>query len=396
MPTSRSNVALGGAGPRRSPDAAFGLSGRLMTVLIVALVLSGCVQALPPKPKLLLVASHAPANWAQPRLAAVSAPPKIVALRFSSLAARAGTDWDGDVVTSTNTASVEFATNLFDFSAPRTRPGRFHFFFHMVDVPAALVRPYVLHVIARNTAGEAREVDVPFRISGRSAASAFNADARSTDALAAPPLVDMNGASVDLQHGVTVFAFIYTRCPDPTMCPLVTTKFARMAELLADTPVRLLEITLDPGFDTPAVLRAYGRAAGADGVRWTLATGEPAAIAAFAERSGLYVDRPRPGLILHTEAVLIARNGILENTFSGNDWTAAEVAAEARSVATLPANPLARFALRLFGGVVRTCGAAISSGFSPFMLLTLVGAILVAGGLLFAGRRRIWPRLARR
>ncbi len=87
------------------------------------------------------------------------------------------------------------------------------------------------------------------------------------------------------------------------------------------------------------MLRAYGRAAGADGVRWTLATGEPAAIAAFAERSGLYVDRPRPGLILHTEAVLIARDGILEETFAGNDWTAPEVAAEARSIATLPGEP---------------------------------------------------------
>ena len=45
--------------------------------------------------------------------------------------------------------------------------------------------------------------------------AAFNADARSTDALAAPPLVDMNGASAELQHGVTGFAFIYTRGPDP-------------------------------------------------------------------------------------------------------------------------------------------------------------------------------------
>jgi cytochrome oxidase Cu insertion factor (SCO1/SenC/PrrC family) len=367
-----------------------------MTALIAALVLAGCVQALPPQPKLLSVADRPPANWPQPHRADVAAPPEIQAMRFSSLTARAGTDWDGDILASTNTASVEVGTNLFDFSAPRTQPGRFHFHFHLIDLPALLVRPYVLHVTARNTAGEARQIDVPFRISGRSTASAFNADARSTDALAAPPLVDMHGAGVDLQHGVTVFAFIYTRCPDPRMCPLVTTKFARMAELLSDTPVRLLEITLDPGFDTPAVLRAYGRAAGADGVRWTLATGEPAAIAAFAERSGLYVDRPRPGLILHTEAVLIARNGILENTFTGSDWTAAEVAAEARSIATLPANPLARFALRLFGGVVRTCGAALASGFSPIMLLTLIGAALVAGGLLFAGGRRIWPRLARR
>jgi cytochrome oxidase Cu insertion factor (SCO1/SenC/PrrC family) len=317
-------------------------------------------------------------------------------MRFSSLDVRPGANWDGDILTSTNTASVEVGTNLFDFSAPRTQPGHFHFSFHIIDVPALFVRPYVLHVTARNTAGDARDIAVPFRIGARSSDSAFNANARSTDALAAPPLVDMNGAAVDLQQGVTVLSFIYTRCPDPRMCPLVTAKFARMSALLRDTPVRLLEITLDPDFDTPSVLRAYGRTAGADGVRWTLATGEKSRIAAFAERAGILVDRPRPGLILHTEAVLIARDGVLENTFAGNDWTAAEVSAEARSVATLPANPLARFALRLYGGVVRTCGAALERGFSPLMLLTLLASVAAAAGLLFLGRRRIWPRLAGR
>ncbi|MBV8165475.1 MAG: SCO family protein, partial [Alphaproteobacteria bacterium] len=242
---------------------------------------------------MLLVADRTPAGWPQPMAAPVAAPPVVQAMRFSSLDVRPGTDWDGDILASTNTASIEVDTNLFDFNAPRVGPGRFHFTFHVVDLPALLVRPYVLHVTARNTAGEARDIEVPFRFGARSNVSAFNANARSTDALGAPPLVDMNGAAVDLQQGVTVLSFIYTRCPDPKMCPLVTAKFARMSALLRDTPVRLLEITLDPDYDTPAVLRAYGRAAGADGVRWTLATGEKSRLAAFAERAGLVVDRPR-------------------------------------------------------------------------------------------------------
>jgi hypothetical protein len=61
------------------------------------------------------------------------------------------------------------------------------------------------------------------------------------------------------------------------MCPLVTAKFHRMAQLLDGTPIRLLETALDPEYDTPAVLRRYGAAMGADGRRWTLATSEPAA-----------------------------------------------------------------------------------------------------------------------
>jgi cytochrome oxidase Cu insertion factor (SCO1/SenC/PrrC family) len=361
---------------------------RLTAALIVAFVLAGCAQDLPPKPQMVVVGSHVPPNWPRPHSAAVTAPPEIQSMRFSSLDAPLGSVWDGDIVTSTNTATLEFATNLFDVSASRSQPGHFHFSFRLVDVPALLVRPYILHVIARNAAGEALQIDVPFHIRGRNAATAFNANARSADALGAPPLVDMNGTSVDLYHGVTVLSFIYTRCPDPRMCPLVTAKFARMDRLLDDTPVHLLEVTLDPAYDTPAVLRAYGRAAGADGVRWTLATGEPASLAAFAERAGLYVDRPRPGVVLHTEAVLIARNGVLERNVAGNDWTPDEISAEARSIATLPANPVARFALRLLGGVVEICGAAIPRGFSPVVLLTIVAVALAAAGVGIAIHRR--------
>ena len=158
-----------------------------MTALITGVVLAGCVQALPPKPNFLVVAARTPADWPAPHVAAVSAPPQIQALRLSTLEARPGADWDGDILTSTNTASVEVGTNLFDFSAPRTRPGHFAFHFHIIDVPALLVRPYVLYVTARNTAGAVSVVDVPFRIGARNAASAFNSNARSTDALAAPP-----------------------------------------------------------------------------------------------------------------------------------------------------------------------------------------------------------------
>ena len=89
-------------------------------------------------------------------------------MRFSSLDVALGTDWNGDFLTSTNTASIEvLGTNLFSFSVPKTGAGAFHFNFHVIDVPAFFVRPYSLHVIARNTAGVQSEIDVPFRISGR-------------------------------------------------------------------------------------------------------------------------------------------------------------------------------------------------------------------------------------
>lgn len=58
-------------------------------------------------------------------------------------------------------------TNLFDFDMPRSAPGRFHFAIHMLDLPAFLVRPYALHVVAHDAAGRETTVLVPFRIHGR-------------------------------------------------------------------------------------------------------------------------------------------------------------------------------------------------------------------------------------
>ncbi len=57
--------------------------------------------------------------------------------------------------------------------------------------------------------------------------------------------------------------FIYTRCPLPDFCPLMDKHFASIQKTIASTPaladVRLLTVTLDPGFDRPAILKAYAR-----------------------------------------------------------------------------------------------------------------------------------------
>ena len=73
-----------------------------------------------------------------------------------------------------------------------------------------------------------------------------------------------------------VVSFVYTRCRDARMCPLVAAKFARMQRQLRGTPIRLVTVTLDPGYDTPRVLARYGAAYGADPARWLLVTGRGA------------------------------------------------------------------------------------------------------------------------
>jgi len=88
-------------------------------------------------------------------------------MRFSSLDVRLGSDWSGQFVASSNTASIEVATNLFSFSVPRPHVGDFRFRFHLLDVPPFYVRAYPLRIIARNAAGDASVEVVPFRISPR-------------------------------------------------------------------------------------------------------------------------------------------------------------------------------------------------------------------------------------
>jgi hypothetical protein len=88
-------------------------------------------------------------------------------MRFSSLVVPLGSDWNADIVATSNTTSIELFTNLYDFKVPKIGPGRFRFAVHMFDLPTFLVRPYVLHMIARNADGVESDTEIPFEIGGR-------------------------------------------------------------------------------------------------------------------------------------------------------------------------------------------------------------------------------------
>ena len=118
---------------------------------------------------------------------------------------------------------------------------------------------------------------------------------RLLDGDAVPPLtlVDDDGAPVtadDFAGRLTVLTFVFTRCPVPDYCPLVSRRFVQVqAALEADRSlprdVWLLSITIDPEFDTPPVLKAYARARGADPARWRFAGGDPRRYSAWREPS---------------------------------------------------------------------------------------------------------------
>ena len=186
------------------------------------------------------------------------------------------------------------------------------------------------------------------RVTGRSVPSAETARPRATvdrlrrgDLLPAVTLVDEHGRTLrtaDLRGHATVLTFIFTRCPVPEFCPLVSRRFTQLqaalaAEGSAARETRLLSVTLDPAFDTPEVLAAYGAAVGASPDRWRFATGEPGAVMRVARAFSVYVEK-NGALLDHTLATaLVDRDGRIVEIWRGNGWKLDEVTAALRAAA---------------------------------------------------------------
>ncbi|HZY99913.1 MAG TPA: hypothetical protein VFE36_10100 [Candidatus Baltobacteraceae bacterium] len=132
----------------------------LCCVLVFAL--TACASRLPDVPQLVSVGN--PAALPTPQIAPNNAPPRLLAMHFSSLDVRRGSTWSGTFVTTTNVASVEVRTNLFSIDVPRKAFGRFTFTLDVFDTPPIFIRAYHLRVLARNSAGAIAEQDLPFRI----------------------------------------------------------------------------------------------------------------------------------------------------------------------------------------------------------------------------------------
>src|SRR5690606_33395448 len=158
---------------------------------------------------------------------------------------------------------------------------------------------------------------------------------RDGDAVPAFALVAQDGGPVtreDLAGRYTVVTFIVTRCPLPEFCPLMVSRFRELQTAAAGDPalaerLRLLSVTLDPAYDTPEVLAAYGRAMRADFSRWRFATGSEDAIDGFAKAFAVYRERDG-GTLDHTLATaLIGPDGRVVEIWRGSGWTTDDVLA---------------------------------------------------------------------
>ncbi|WP_420237686.1 SCO family protein [Telmatobacter bradus] len=159
------------------------------------------------------------------------------------------------------------------------------------------------------------------------------------------PLVNEDGKTIhlnDYRGKALLVTFIYTRCPMPTACPLISSKFARVNNALETDPKayaasHLISISLDPAYDTPPVLRQYGLAYLDDNpsefTHWEFADTTPDDLKKLAQAFGLEYSEEN-NQITHTMATtLISPDSKVEQTWAGSDWKPDDVADAVKAAA---------------------------------------------------------------
>jgi protein SCO1/2 len=178
------------------------------------------------------------------------------------------------------------------------------------------------------------------------------------------PFVDQAGRPFRfsmLRGQDVVLAFIYTRCRDPRMCPLVSAHYNALQRTMGTRKLHLVEVTLDPSYDRPPVLARYAKAFGADARRWTLAVGDAEPTLDFAARFGVAVfPDPVAGLI-HTEnTVEIDPAGRIRNMIPDAAWQPAQILADVDAQNGPDADPVGLFDILADAGIVLLVVAALA------------------------------------
>jgi protein SCO1/2 len=188
--------------------------------------------------------------------------------------------------------------------------------------------------------GETASTVGDFKVSGHEApavaakpTTATRGRLREGDAVPQFSFIDQDSrpfASAEFRGRLTVLTFIFTRCPVPEYCPAMALRFAQLQKAIASDPklaanVRLLSITLDPEFDRPDILKAYGQAVGADPTIWRFATGGKDEVAALVKSFAVFTERNGATLDHTLCTALIGGDGRVVEIWRGNGWRAADV-----------------------------------------------------------------------
>ena len=163
-------------------------------------------------------------------------------------------------------------------------------------------------------------------------------------------LVNQDGKRIHLAQyrgQALAMTFIYTRCPMPDQCTLMSNNFAvidqelqKQSEVYAKT--HLLTISFDTEYDSPKVMRSYGashtgRYTDETFQHWEFATGSADEVKGVAQFFGLrYFHDTESGQdqVLHSlRTAVIGPDGKLVKLYRGNEWKPAEIVSDLQSLA---------------------------------------------------------------
>jgi protein SCO1/2 len=160
-------------------------------------------------------------------------------------------------------------------------------------------------------------------------------------------LVNQDGKDIRIHNyrgKALILTFIYTRCPLPEYCTLMSNNFATIDRELQQQPEtygknHLLSISIDPDYDTPKVLRSYGAAhterySDETFSHWEFATGTKDQIKGIAQYFGLRYFEENDQITHGLRTVIIAPDGKVFKVYRGNDWKPAEVVQELQTLFT--------------------------------------------------------------
>jgi protein SCO1/2 len=158
-------------------------------------------------------------------------------------------------------------------------------------------------------------------------------------------LVNQDGKDIRIHNyrgKALLLTFIYTRCPLPEYCTLMSNNFAAIDRELQQQPetyekTHLLSITIDPDYDTPKVLRSYGAAhterySDETFSHWEFATGTKDQVKGIAQYFGLRYFEENDQITHSLRTVIIAPDGKVFKVYRGNDWKPAEVIKELQAL----------------------------------------------------------------
>jgi protein SCO1/2 len=155
-----------------------------------------------------------------------------------------------------------------------------------------------------------------------------------------PNFVLVNQDSRPIQTGqykgkILLLTFIYTRCPIPEYCTLMSNNFAQIDQQLQKQPelyekTRLLSISIDPDNDSPAVLRSYGAAHTArfgdeTFSHWAFATGTKEQVKEIAQFFGLQYFTEKDQILHGLRTAIISPDGKVYKVYRDNKWKPEDV-----------------------------------------------------------------------